>query len=129
MAVCSELVRCCKCRECRYYAECAGTGVPSSPLGRYLAHMNLEVLPKVEKRYWPLFRHGIHIVARRPTMDEGDDGRYATLRVYDGSGFFHAICRIAVNGDEDERELMTLIFNQAVRAEREKNNARKTGKK
>ena len=125
MQVCAAEVRECPCAECLHYAECRKKGFPASRLGRYLAYLNIYLLPNMKKRLSPLFKRGLDLRATAPCLYEDEDGQFAVIRCYTGKT--HAvICRVYLDGDETEEQAKTKIFNEVVRTIRKNKHGKQT---
>ena len=112
MKMCADLVRNVKsCKQCLHYAACKDRGASVSRLGRYLAWLNLEALPRIEGRLNPITLRRIRLDARAPidngeTLEEG----YAVVRAYKHRVGHTLICCVHLDGSEDEEAIYVKLF-------------------
>lgn len=120
-AICAAKVRRVRsCVLCLHYKECAKQAMPLSKLARFIAWLDVEALPPLERELQRLCSSNLRLEAHAPNLNEMKEGAYAILRIYYKSNVKHALARLNLTGEETQEELRTIIFNNYARAAKKK---------
>lgn len=120
-AICAAKVRRVRsCALCLHYKDCAKQAAPLSRLARFIAWLDVEALPPIERELQSLCSRKLRLEAHAPNMTEMKEGAYAILRIYYKSNVKHALARINLTGEETQEDLRTLVFNNYARAAKKK---------
>lgn len=118
MKICAEQVREVSCAHCLNYEKCVRNGhKPISMLGKYLAWLDLEALPAIEREMRPMCSDGLKLEAHAPNMTELCKDAFAVVRVYlEANNKRSIVCRVLLlDNDYDAAKLRTMIFNEYIR--------------
>ena len=118
MRICAEKVRETRCCKCSHFEECVNNGAPVSMFGRYLAQLNMSVLPVVQRRLNEITVHRVKLEASAPFENESG---YAVIRIF--ACYRNAIklwAKFAVEGNESEDDIYALAVMNYVLASKAK---------
>jgi hypothetical protein len=120
-AICAAKVRRVRsCAQCLHYKDCAKQAMPLSKLARFIAWLDVEALPPIERELQGLCSRKLRLEAHVPNMAEIKEGAFAIVRIYYVSNVNHALARLNLTGEETQEELRTIIFNEYARAAKKK---------
>ena len=92
MDICAIKVRQNPCHYCVHYKEClANDYKPVSPLGAYIAWLDLRALSIIESRLSPICGSGLHLEAFVPLDNEN---AFVVIRGYDRKNQHKRVCRV-----------------------------------
>ena len=123
MLICSKHVAMCPCAKCSRFERCKANRAPVSMLGRYLAWLELQALPRIaaelsERTTMPLYMDATH-----PNNIEIAAGYYCAVRVYrkKDDGQYYLLFRLSLMDELDAPTLRAAIFNEYARKGFKKN--------
>ena len=95
MDICGMKVRETPCLYCVHYKEClANDYKPVSPLGAYLAWLDLYALPIIESKLSPICGKGIILEGFAPYEEEYKGNVFAVIRVHNRKSPNSLVCRV-----------------------------------
>lgn len=123
MLICAEHVAMCPCAKCSRFERCKANGAPVSMLGRYLAWLDLQALPRIAAELSGITSMPLHMTATQPNNEEIARGYYCAIRVYrkKDDGQYYLLFRLPLMDELDERALHAAIFNKYARKVLRKN--------
>lgn len=113
--ICAEEVRETRCSNCLYCAACGIGGFPVPRLARFIARLDLDILPPIQSELNASFTKGLLLEAHAPYSSGVEEGAYAVIRVYKKGNPRKLLCRICLNGNESAEEIKIMIFNAYIR--------------
>lgn len=113
--ICAEEVRETRCSDCLYCAACGIGGFPIPRLARFIAKLELDILPPIQSELNKCFVEGLILEAHAPYSSGVEEDAYAVVRVYTKGNPRKFLCSIGLNGDESAEEIKILIFNAYIR--------------
>lgn len=123
MLICAEHVAMCPCAKCSRFERCKANGAPISMLGRYLAWLELQALPRIAAELSERTTKPLHMSATQPNNEEIAKGFYCAVRVYrkkdDGQNYL--LFRFPLMDELDAPTLRAAIFNEYARKGFKKN--------
>ena len=123
MLICAERVAMCPCTKCSRFERCKAKGASVSMLGRYMAWLELQALPRIAAELSERTTKPLHMSATQPNDAEIAKGFYCAVRVYrmkdDGQKYY--LFRLPLMDELDAPTLRAAIFNEYARKGFKKN--------
>ena len=112
--VCSRKVREISCARCLHYEKCVRNGgSPVSPLGAYIAWLDLHALPIIESKLSPVCGNGIILEGDTPFEWESKGNVFAVIRAYDRKHPNSRVCRVLLEDAVKDIEQLTEMILKA----------------